>query len=65
MPKGPNGEWRPADSNSAAVMVAKIATGEIPEQFSKLSPEQKSANARKAAQARWNVAPSEGVEPST
>jgi len=29
MPKGPNGEKRPADVNSAAVMVARIATGEI------------------------------------
>ena len=29
MPKGPNGEKRPADVVGAAVMVAKIATGEI------------------------------------
>lgn len=29
MPKGPRGEKRPADVISAAVMVAKIATGEI------------------------------------
>lgn len=29
MPKGPNGERRPADTHSCAVMVAKIATGEI------------------------------------
>jgi hypothetical protein len=31
MPKGPKGEKRPADVVSAAVMVAKIATGEIKE----------------------------------
>lgn len=31
MPKGPRGERRPADTNAAAVMVAKIATGEIEE----------------------------------
>ncbi len=31
MPKGPKGERRPADVIGAAVMVAKIATGEIPE----------------------------------
>lgn len=31
MPKGPRGERRPADVVSAAVMVAKIATGEINE----------------------------------
>lgn len=29
MPKGPRGEKRPADAIGAAVMVAKIATGEI------------------------------------
>ena len=29
MPKGPKGEKRPADAIGAAVMVAKIATGEI------------------------------------
>jgi hypothetical protein len=31
MPKGPRGENRPADVIGAAVMVAKIATGEIEE----------------------------------
>lgn len=31
MPRGPNGEQRPADVNSCAVIVAKIATGEIEE----------------------------------
>ena len=29
MPRGPKGERRPADVNARAVMVAKIATGEI------------------------------------
>ena len=29
MPKGPRGEKRPADVIGAAVMVAKIATGEL------------------------------------
>lgn len=31
MPKGPQGQKRPADSNARAVMVARIATGEIEE----------------------------------
>ena len=31
MPKGPRGEKRPADAVGAAIMVAKIATGEIEE----------------------------------
>jgi len=29
MPTGPKGEKRPADVNARAVMIAKIATGEI------------------------------------
>ena len=29
MPKGPNGQKRPADAISRAVMIGKIATGEI------------------------------------
>ena len=29
MPKGPKGEKRPADPIARAVMVAKIATGEV------------------------------------
>jgi hypothetical protein len=32
MPKGPRGEKRPADVIGAAIMAAKIATGEITEQ---------------------------------
>lgn len=31
MPKGPKGQRRPADVIGAAVMIAKIATGEIAE----------------------------------
>jgi len=35
MPKGPKGVKRPADTNAAAVMVARIATGEIEDKASK------------------------------
>lgn len=35
MPKGPKGIKRPADTNSAAVMVGRIATGEIEDPPSK------------------------------
>jgi hypothetical protein len=35
MPKGPKGVRRPADSNARAVMVARIATGEIEDKPSK------------------------------
>lgn len=37
MPKGPRGEKRPADAIGAAVMVAKIATGEIEDEREALS----------------------------
>ena len=33
MPKGPRGEKRPADVIGAAVRIARIATGEEPEDF--------------------------------
>jgi hypothetical protein len=42
MPRGPKGEKRPADVIGAAVMVAKIATGEIDEAA---QPETKAAAA--------------------
>ncbi|MBM3544839.1 MAG: RNA-binding protein [Alphaproteobacteria bacterium] len=35
MPKGPKGEKRPADVIGAAVMIARIATGEIEDKPSK------------------------------
>ena len=38
MPKGPRGEKRPADMVGAAVMVAKIATGELTEEVAPISP---------------------------
>jgi hypothetical protein len=36
MPKGPKGVKRPADFNAAAVMVGRIATGEIEDKSSKV-----------------------------
>jgi hypothetical protein len=77
MPKGPKGEKRPADVIGAAVMVAKIATGEIEDKpeddgkdkaaqelgrkggaarASRLSEQQRSEIARKAAEGRWSAA---------
>ena len=71
MPKGPQGQKRPADVNTCAVMVAKIATGEIEDdryrapgrrrsgkagaeaRKDSLTKEERSAIAKKAANARW------------
>lgn len=66
MPKGPQGQKRPADAISRAVMVARIATGEIEDTTSRigrsaggkvramvLSPKQRKEIASAAAKARW------------
>lgn len=69
MPKGPNGETRPADTIGAAIAVAKIATGENEDnkkagrvrsgkagaaaRADKLSSEERSKIAKIAAEVRW------------
>ncbi|HKU54795.1 MAG TPA: hypothetical protein VJP60_05490 [Rhizomicrobium sp.] len=50
MPKGPKGEKRPADGIGAAIMVAKIATGEIEDSPSKMPA--RAAAGKKGAAAR-------------
>lgn len=51
MPKGPSGQKRPADVVSAAVMVARIATGEIEESSQPKSGRVRSRHAGVAARA--------------
>lgn len=69
MPKGPQGQKRPANGIGAAVMVAQIATGEIEDnkksgrvnsglagakaRAQNLTSEQRSKIAKKAAAKRW------------
>ena len=73
MPTGPNGQKRPADAVARAVMIAKIATGELADsdhsetsaaaatlgrrggkaRAEKLSADQRSAIAKKAAAVRY------------
>ncbi|MBW4961487.1 histone H1 [Sulfitobacter sp. CW3] len=74
MPKGPKGEKRPADAIGLAVMIGKIATGEVDDETpddgkdpaakamgakggkaraAKLTAEQRSEIAKKAAAKRW------------
>ena len=50
MPRGPRGEKRPADVVGCAVMVAKIATGEIEEQYD--TPESRGKDPAAAALGR-------------
>ena len=70
MPKGPQGQKRPADGIGAAVMVAQIATGEVEDnkksgrvnsgkaggaaRSESLTSEQRSKIAKKAAFNRWD-----------
>jgi hypothetical protein len=70
MPKGPQGQKRPGDVIGCAVMVARIATGEIKEEISgrrkgglrgaevraeKLPAITKKKIAEKAARIRWKI----------
>lgn len=52
MPKGPRGERRPADVIGCAIMVAKIATGEIQEVRPRPSRRAKSGKAGGKARAQ-------------
>jgi len=72
MPKGPQGQRRPADTNQLAKAIVDIATGEAKEnaptrgrpgglkgakaRAQKLTPEQRREIARKAAAKRWRNA---------
>jgi hypothetical protein len=73
MPRGPKGEKRPADVIGAAVMIGRIATGEIEDTSNaakvlgrkggeararKLSAAERKAIASKAATQRWKKSPS-------
>jgi hypothetical protein len=75
MPKGPNGQKRPADVIGCANLVARIATGEIEDSVSgktgsaggraraaALSASARSKIAAKAAQTRWSKDESPDVE---
>ncbi|MCK1606340.1 RNA-binding protein [Bradyrhizobium sp. 166] len=71
MPKGPKGEKRHADTVQNAMLIGRIATGEVEDAPSKapnrakggkiggkaraekLSPEERAAAAKKAANKRW------------
>ncbi len=52
MPKGPRGEKRPADAIGAAVMVGKIATGEIEEKTTHSGKEYARKGGLKGGEAR-------------
>ena len=53
MPTGPNGERRPANTIEAAIQVARIAVGDIEEDYGK-KPETKSAQTKKSKKQAQN-----------
>lgn len=70
MPKGPRGEKRPADAIGLAVMIGKIATGEIEDgvcheptrgsaggnaRSESMTSVARAEVAKKAAKARWKI----------
>ncbi len=57
MPKGPNGQKRPADVVSAAVMVGRIATGEVEDKPSKAPG--RAAGGKAGGKARADALPAE------
>ena len=52
MPKGPNGQKRPGDVIGAAIMVAKIATGEVEDNATAPDKAHHSAGGKKGGAAR-------------
>ena len=73
MPKGPQGQKRPADVIGSAIRVARIATGEEEDdapkgsaggeaRARKLTAKERSAIAKKAASTRWQKNPAAQVE---
>ena len=76
MPRGPKGEWRPADPIADAVHVAKIGAGMLEATYeppadrrrppdpkagsraraARMTPEERSASAKRASDARWKGA---------
>ena len=63
MPKGPKGERRPADVICNAVMVAKIATGEVEEQFGPEGPKRGKDAAAADLRKRGGAAPAKKLTP--
>jgi len=64
MPKGPKGEKRPADVIGAAIMVGKIATGEIEDITSKAPNRSKGGKVGGKARAE-KLSPEERTEIAT
>jgi hypothetical protein len=63
MPKGPRGEKRPADAIGLAVMVGKIATGEIEDTQADPSKAHHSRGGKKGGAARAaNLTPEERAD---
>ena len=59
MPKGPDGQKRPGDVIGAAIMVGRIATGEIEDNATQPDKAHHSAGVKKGGEARATASTSE------
>lgn len=62
MPKGPKGEKRPADAIARAVMIGRIATGEIKDAADGKDPNAKALGAKGGAARAKSVSPERRAE---
>ena len=62
MPKGPRGEKRPADAIGRAVMIAKIATGEVEDEREGVASAAAQLGSRGGKKRAENMAPERRVE---
>ncbi|MDP9413667.1 MAG: RNA-binding protein [Pseudomonadota bacterium] len=62
MPKGPRGEKRPADAVARAVMIGKIATGEIEDEREELSSAAAQLGSKGGKARAENMTPERRVE---
>lgn len=62
MPKGPRGEKRPADAIGRAVMIAKIATGEVEDERAELASAAAQLGSKGGKKRAENLTPERRVE---
>lgn len=61
MPRGPNGEWRPAGDNECAALVCRILLGETPEVYEPPAVTDEERQARRARASKGGHARAAGM----
>ena len=63
MPRGPQGQWRPAGTNECAAHVCRIATGEIEDSTEPPASERRAVPARAAGGKKGGAARAKALTP--